>query len=53
MTESVGPKANSSTQNSSGQRKLSTKGESLYHVLDLEKGATSEEVKKKYRFVFK
>uniref|UniRef100_H2Z0S4 J domain-containing protein n=1 Tax=Ciona savignyi TaxID=51511 RepID=H2Z0S4_CIOSA len=31
------------------QRKLSRKGESLYQVLELEKGATQEEIKKKYR----
>nr|CAB3239074.1 dnaJ homolog subfamily C member 5 [Phallusia mammillata] len=31
------------------QRKLSTKGESLYLTLELEKGATPEEIKKKYR----
>lgn len=31
------------------QRKLSTKGLSLYQVMDLEKGATNEEIKKKYR----
>nr|XP_002125325.1 dnaJ homolog subfamily C member 5 isoform X1 [Ciona intestinalis] len=31
------------------QRKLSRKGESLYHVLDLEKGASPDEIKKKYR----
>ena len=53
MTEIVGPQANSSTENSSKQRTVTTIGESLYHVLDLEKGATPEEVKKKYRFVFK
>ena len=32
------------------QRKLSTKGLSLYQVMDLEKGATNEEIKKKYRY---
>lgn len=51
MAESVGPKADATAQNASSQRKLSTKGESLYHALMLEKGASAEEVKKKYRFV--
>ncbi|XP_067336423.1 dnaJ (Hsp40) homolog, subfamily C, member 5 gamma b isoform X1 [Channa argus] len=31
------------------QRKMSTAGESLYRVLGLEKGASSEEIKKAYR----
>jgi len=31
------------------QRKLSAKGESLYQIMDLEKQATSEEIKKKYK----
>ena len=47
----VDPKAGGSAQNAGPQRKLSTKGESLYKVLTLEKGASAEEVKKKYRLV--
>ncbi|XP_076811136.1 dnaJ homolog subfamily C member 5-like isoform X2 [Clavelina lepadiformis] len=31
------------------QRSLSTKGESLYHTLEIEKGASPEDIKKKYR----
>lgn len=31
------------------QRSLSTSGESLYHVLGLDKNATSDDIKKSYR----
>ena len=49
MAESIGPKPIGDAENAGTQRKLSTKGESLYLVLSLEKGASAEEVKKKYR----
>lgn len=40
-------------QNSSRpQRKMSTSGESVYKVLGLEKGASAEEIKKAYRWIF-
>ena len=32
------------------QRALSTSGESLYHVLGLDKNATSDDIKKSYRY---
>ena len=31
------------------QRKLSAKGESLYLLMEIPKGATTEEIKKKYK----
>ncbi|XP_026718094.1 dnaJ homolog subfamily C member 5 [Athene cunicularia] len=34
------------------QRSLSTSGESLYHVLGLDKNATSDDIKKSYRALF-
>lgn len=34
------------------QRALSTSGEALYEILALEKGATCEEIKKSYRYVW-
>ena len=50
MEENVGPKPDGNVHGANAQRKLSTKGISLYHTLDLEKGASAEDVKKKYRY---
>ena len=55
MSNSVDPKPDGDTKNAGNgtQRRLSRKGESLYQILDLKKGATAEEVKKKYRCIDK
>lgn len=39
------------TDTTRAQRTLSTAGESLYKTLELEKGASSEEIKKAYRYM--
>jgi len=49
MAEAPNPKGPQDAHQSKPQRSLSTKGESLYNLLELEKGATQDDIKKKYR----